>query len=93
MEKTISEKDAKSVLDKTYKIKRQNKNRPCRVNTRIWKDAKFVDLVFDGIFHEWGSEAEDGGEHGFGNFSIGIVEAENGQVYTVNPNHIQFTDK
>lgn len=73
----------------------EKRKRPCRVTTKVWdeNERKQVELIFDGIFHEWGSEAEYGDNNGFGNFSIGIVEAENGRVYTVNPNHIQFTDK
>ncbi|WP_166745945.1 hypothetical protein [Flavobacterium psychrophilum] len=50
-------------------------------------------MIFDGLFHEFGQEAEDGGDAGFGNFTVAIVEAPDGQVHTVNPNHIKFTDK
>lgn len=71
------------------------KKRPCRVEAKIWdkETRKQIDLIFDGLFHGWGSEAEDGGEHGFGNFTVAIVEDENGRVFTINPNCIKFTDK
>lgn len=71
----------------------EKRKRPCQVKTRRYAGGKMEDLEFEGLFHEWGNEAEDGGEHGFGNFSVGIIEDESGQVHTVNPNHIKFTDK
>lgn len=83
----------------------KKKKRPVVVKTRIWHDGKnnedctaystpgWHDLEFKGLFHQWGEEAEHDNINGFGNFTIGIVEDENGQIHTVNPNHIQFTDR
>jgi hypothetical protein len=69
------------------------KKRPCRVTTKRWVERKKEDLIFDGLFHDWGNEAVDSGENGFGNFTVAIVEDPNGQVHTVNPNDIKFLDK
>ncbi|MCB5972674.1 hypothetical protein LIT13_06640 [Flavobacterium psychrophilum] len=71
------------------------RKRPVKVTSKRWNPdtRKQEDLIFDGLFHEFGQEAEDGGDAGFGNFTVAIVEAPDGQVHTVNPNHIKFTDK
>lgn len=76
------------------------KKRPCifHVN-RLIKDEfkrkmtaepKYEEIQMTGLFHQWGEEAEELGVNGFGNFTIGIVEDDEGQVYTVNPNNIKF---
>ena len=42
-----------------------------------------------GLFHEWGSNFEEF-ETGAGNYSVGIVELENGEIKLVDPVLIQF---
>lgn len=46
----------------------------------------------DGIFHQWGSEMEEG-EETVATQSVAIIEDENGHIHTPIPNHVQFTDK
>lgn len=70
------------------------KKRPCDVNSFIWNSEKKQreSLVFSGLFHEWGKEIveyTDSSE----TFTVGIIEDESGQIFTVNPNCIKFTDK
>lgn len=69
------------------------KKRPVRVTSKRWNQGKQEDLIFDGMFHCWGNEAVDGGDSGFGNFTVAVVEDPDGQVHTVNPNHVKFLDK
>jgi len=73
------------------------KKRPCHVKTKRFEltDEKrgWINVEYNGLFHEWGNEAVEAGETGFGNFTIGIVEDETGQIHTINPNHIKFTDR
>jgi len=79
----------------------QKKKRPCQVDTKIWIPASespdrksyYKNLSYKGLFHEWGQEAIETDQQGFGNFTVAIVEDESGQVFTVNPNHIKFLDK
>jgi len=81
--------------------KMEKRKRPCQVDTKKWIPASESpsgksfnkDVKFKGLFHDWGQEAVDGGETGFGNFTVAIVEDESGQVHTVNPNDIKFLDK
>ncbi len=46
----------------------------------------------NGIFHCWGLETEEG-ENEIVNFTIGIVEDEDGQIHTPLPDFIKFLDK
>lgn len=74
----------------------EKKKRRVKVNTKKWikpegcNAGKWIDFEFEGMFHCWGNEAVEAGESGFGNFTIGIVEDQDGQIHTINPNHIKF---
>lgn len=74
----------------------ENKKRKCIVNTKKYEVPRnggcgcWVGKEFEGMFHCWGNEAVEAGESGFGNFTIGIVEDQDGQIHTINPNHIKF---
>jgi hypothetical protein len=48
--------------------------------------------VGDGFFHGWGVAFEEF-ESGAGNYSVAIVEMEDGSILTPDPTDIQFTDK
>jgi len=86
---------------KYRKKEMEKRKRPCQVDTKKWIPASESpsgksfnqDVKFKGLFHEWGQEAVEAGEQGFGNFTVAIVEDESGQVHTVNPNDIKFLDK
>jgi hypothetical protein len=79
----------------------KTRKRPCQVDTKKWIPASESpsgqsfnkDVKFKALFHEWGQEAVESNEQGFGNFTVAIVEDESGQVHTVNPNDIKFLDK
>jgi hypothetical protein len=79
----------------------EKRKRPCEVITTKWIEAGKSPngrpynkkMQFNALFHEWGQEAVEDNGQGFGNFTVGIVEDEDGQVHTVNPNHIKFLDK
>lgn len=44
-----------------------------------------------GVFHCWGSEAEEG-ESNWGNFTVAIVEFADGKVETFLPSFVRFID-
>lgn len=55
--------------------------------------GKFVEKAFaSGIFHTWGSNYEEF-ESGPGNYTVAIVELEDGRVVEVLPKDLIFTDK
>ena len=43
----------------------------------------------EGIFHCWGTDYEEFEENA-GNFTVAIVQLDNGRIEKVLPNHIQF---
>lgn len=45
-----------------------------------------------GTFHGWGLEYEQF-DNGVGNYSVGIVETEDGNIVTVLPRDIKFIEK
>ncbi len=49
-----------------------------------------VDYV--GIFHEWGTDYEDGGNDTVVSCSVGIIESSDGEVHLEYPPHIKFLD-
>lgn len=46
----------------------------------------------DGLFHQWGTEILEATDS-VTQYSVGIVEDENGHIHNVYPEFIQFTDK
>lgn len=55
--------------------------------TRQWED----DYVHDGLFHQWGLNAEEY-EVGAASYSIGIIELPDGTMEEVLPTNIKFVD-
>ena len=53
------------------------------------KKPLYEEVNEKGYFLRFGEEAE-GLQTGFGNFTVAIVEGEDGQVYTINPNNLRF---
>lgn len=45
-----------------------------------------------GIFHQWGSEVEEG-ENEVASLTVGIIEDEDGQIHTPIAQWVKFTDK
>lgn len=79
------------------------KKRPCTFGVQKWiandpsgeydTPGEHVWIEGDGIFHRWADDIEADIKTGMSNITVGIVEDENGQCHTVNPNDIKFTDK
>jgi hypothetical protein len=58
-----------------------------------YRDSKTgIILVVEGVFHQWGTSVKGCGE-GDGNYTIGIVELENGKIIEPLPENVQFIDK
>jgi len=58
--------------------------------------SKFIHIThktIKALFHKWGTEIISKGIDGVISGTVGIVEDENGQIHTVNPEYIKFTDK
>lgn len=49
------------------------------------------ETVVNGVFHQWGSDYEEY-ENGPGNYSVGIVELEDGNVQRFIPENIKFIE-
>lgn len=58
-----------------------------KVGTNCWEDG----FPNEGFFHEWASDYEESSE-GFGNFTVAIIELDNGMIEKVLPTNIQFID-
>lgn len=56
------------------------------------KDGTGAFIFGTGLFHQWGVGYEEF-ESGAGNFSVAIVEKENGEVIKVEVEHIMFLDR
>ena len=52
---------------------------------------KKITDTFEGVFHEWGFDYEEF-ENGPGNYSVGIVELEDGSVHRFIPENIKFIE-
>lgn len=75
--------------------------RKVQVNTQVrstkeQRDATgcgmWLPKTFEGLFHEWGVNYEEF-ETGPGNFTVAIVELEDGTVDTFPAHQIKFIDK
>ena len=63
--------------------------RKCRF--KVYDPRPEADQWQDGVFHQWGSGILEAVGEPAVQYSVGIVEAKNGAVYTVNPFDIVFT--
>lgn len=50
------------------------------------------DFTHKGVFHQWASAFEEF-ESGAGNYTVALVELENGEIEQVLPMNIKFIDK
>lgn len=50
------------------------------------------DFSENGLFHQWGTACEESHEN-YGNYTVGIIELEDGSICTAHPEHIKFMDK
>ncbi len=63
-----------------------------REEGKIRSGVLFITTVHQGLFHKWGYDY-DAFDDGPGNYTIGIVELEDGSIKTARPEDIKFTDK
>lgn len=63
--------------------------RPCKAT--YWYKREQHEVV--GRFHGWGSDYEEFCDAGPGNYTVGIVEANDGTVVTVRADTIVFLDR
>ena len=47
------------------------------------------DFIYDGLFHQWAPACEESSE-GFGNYTVGLVEIEDGIIESVLPSNLKF---
>lgn len=84
-------------LEKREKQKMKTKKRPCEFIVRRFDPAncqKPIKTIKNiGLFHQFGTETSFGSNHEPSLITVAIVEDETGQVHTLNPNEVKFTDK
>lgn len=67
-------------------------NTPRRVMVKAWvHEAKTYQEQYEAKFHQFGTDFEEF-ESGAGNFSVAIIEKDNGEVTSVPVHHIRFLD-
>lgn len=54
-------------------------------DTQCWD----IDFIHEGVFHQWANAYEEF-ETGAGNYTIALVELENGEIESVLPMNIKF---
>lgn len=52
-------------------------------------EKEFLD---SGLFHQWASNYEEG-ENNYGNYTVALVELEDGTIVEVTPVNLKFDDK
>lgn len=62
--------------------------RKCRAV--IWVEKKQVPV--EGFFHQWASQFEDCGDAGIGNYTVAIIELEDGRIVEAAPDTVVFSE-
>ena len=47
----------------------------------------------EGLFHRWAQQYEDCGDAGIGNYTVAIIELDDGRVVEANPDTVVFLDR
>ncbi len=63
--------------------------RKCKAT--IWVDRKQVPVK--GLFHQWAQQYEDCGDAGIGNYTVALIELDDGRVVEADPDTVQFLDR
>lgn len=63
--------------------------RRCR-GAYYYKGTKFE---VEGLFHQWASNYEDCGDAGIGNFTVALIELDDGRVVECLPSTVVFLDR
>lgn len=77
------------------KMENLNRKRPVEFTTGFASNQNVKESTlktFKGVFHQWGSEGWEGHEN-LVQHTVGIIETEDGQIHSVDPSRIKFTDK
>ena len=61
-----------------------------RCKAVIVEDRKRVPV--EGLFHQWANDFEDCGEAGIGNYTVAIIELDDGRIVEGIPNTVVFTE-
>ena len=96
-------KQAMEFLRKSPEYKEPIRKRPCEFEVLLYREfdpsekneslGENYTVEGYGLFIKWGSDVEMDGIKGALNITVGLVEAEDGQVYNVHPSNIKFLDR
>lgn len=56
----------------------------------VWSEGKKVPVK--GLFHQWAQQYEDCGDAGIANYTVGLVELDDGRIVEVIPDTVVFTE-
>lgn len=62
-----------------------------RCKAAIWENREKVQV--EGLFHQWAQQFEDCGDAGVGNYTVALIELENGRIVEANPDTVVFLDR
>ncbi len=63
-----------------------------KVKARVWFSNKKEWEVIVGKFHQWGASYEEFRDSPVGNFTLAIIELEDGSIVTALPSDVRFID-
>ena len=63
--------------------------RKCKAT--IWENKEKVPV--EGLFHQWAQQFEDCGGAGVGNYTVALIELEDGRIVEANPDTVVFLDR
>lgn len=71
-----------------------DKLRRCKGKTSVYENGKWHEETFElGYFHGFGSNYEDFGDNGVGNYTVAVVELPDGRVVMPVADNITFIDR
>lgn len=62
-----------------------------RCKGAFWNNGKKIPVM--GWFHQWAAQFEDCGDAGVGNYTVAIVEQDDGIIVECSPNTVVFLDR
>lgn len=62
-----------------------------RCKAAIWENREKVPV--EGLFHQWAQQFEDCGDAGVGNYTVALIELEDGRIVEANPDTVVFLDR
>jgi hypothetical protein len=77
----------KVMIKKWIPCKRETTLVQCEEGTNCFEK----EFETPGLFHQWASAYEESSE-GFGNYTVALVELNDGTIEEVLPKHVQFVD-